>query len=188
MTNSTITTAKIYVGTYAKYNSGSINGAWLDLGDYSSAEEFLTSCADLHADEENPEFMFQDYEGFPARFYGESMSESDLDKLFAALPLIAALEDADDSTLVQLHNTACDVLNHPDDQIYDFDEEFFNMAFGDDCMKAARAASFGDLNWSDDYIRFNGYANLESVSNVRNEIDEDLIFEAFESSPNDFDL
>lgn len=27
-------TYRIYVGTYAKYSSGSIKGAWLDLEDY----------------------------------------------------------------------------------------------------------------------------------------------------------
>lgn len=54
--------AKIYVGTYAKYNNGSIEGKWLDLEDYSDKEEFYEACAELHEDEEDPEFMFQDYE------------------------------------------------------------------------------------------------------------------------------
>lgn len=27
--------AKVYVGTYAKYNNGSLSGAWLDLSDHS---------------------------------------------------------------------------------------------------------------------------------------------------------
>ena len=63
---------RIYVGTYGKYNNGSIDGKWLDLNDYSSKEEFYDACKALHPDEEDPEFMFQDYEGFPERFYGES--------------------------------------------------------------------------------------------------------------------
>ncbi len=70
MTSSTI--ARIYVGTYAKYNSGSLKGAWLDLEDYSDNDEFLAACAALHSDENDPEFMFQDYEGFPRDLYGES--------------------------------------------------------------------------------------------------------------------
>lgn len=63
--------AQIYVGTYAKYNNGSINGAWLKLEDYADAEEFHQACLELHKDEEDPELMFQDYEGFPRAFYGE---------------------------------------------------------------------------------------------------------------------
>lgn len=65
-------TARIYVGTYAKYNSGSIAGAWLDLEDHADKESFLEACAALHKDEHDPEFMFQDYEGFPESLYSES--------------------------------------------------------------------------------------------------------------------
>jgi antirestriction protein len=64
--------ARIYVGTYAKYNSGSIAGAWLDLEDYSDKEEFLAACADLHKDESDPELMFQDHEDIPAGMVSES--------------------------------------------------------------------------------------------------------------------
>lgn len=65
-------TSQVYVGTYAKYNSGSINGAWVNLERFADEEEFLAHCAELHKDEEDPEFMFQDYEGFPSRYYSES--------------------------------------------------------------------------------------------------------------------
>jgi antirestriction protein len=63
---------QVYVGTYAKYNSGSIDGAWLNLNDYSNKEEFLKACYELHKDEEDPEIMFQDFEGFPESYYYES--------------------------------------------------------------------------------------------------------------------
>lgn len=53
---------KLYVGTYKKYNEGSLAGAWLDLDDYADKEEFLEACYELHKDEEDPELMFQDYE------------------------------------------------------------------------------------------------------------------------------
>ena len=53
--------AKIYVGTYHKYNCGSIAGAWIDL-DNLDEDEFLEKCRELHKDEKDPEFMFQDFE------------------------------------------------------------------------------------------------------------------------------
>ena len=53
---------KIYVGTYNKYNNGSIAGAWLDLDDYNDAHEFIDACQDLHNDELDPELMFQDFD------------------------------------------------------------------------------------------------------------------------------
>ena len=54
---------KAYIGTYAKYNNGSIAGAWLDLTDYSDHEEFMLAARDLHKDESDPELMIQDWEG-----------------------------------------------------------------------------------------------------------------------------
>jgi len=71
-------TAQIYVGTYAKYNAGSIAGAWLNLEDYQDKDAFLKACAELHKDEEDPELMFQDFEGFPSNFYSESGIEEEL--------------------------------------------------------------------------------------------------------------
>jgi antirestriction protein len=69
-------TIQIYVGTYAKYNNGSIEGAWIDLDDMSDADTFDETIRELHKDEVDPEFMFQDYEGFPSEFYSESGLDS----------------------------------------------------------------------------------------------------------------
>jgi len=63
---------RIYVGTYRKYNEGSIKGAWLDLSAYADQEDFLTACRELHSDEKDPELMFQTFEGFPRCWYEES--------------------------------------------------------------------------------------------------------------------
>lgn len=70
--------ARIYVGTYAKYNSGSIAGDWLDLEDYADSGEFYAACRALHADEADPEFMFQDWEDIPEGMVSESSMSSDI--------------------------------------------------------------------------------------------------------------
>ncbi|THV60589.1 antirestriction protein ArdA [Chryseobacterium candidae] len=57
----------IYVATYRKYNEGSIFGEWLTLSDYSDYNELYEAMKELHRDEEDPEYMFQDYE-FPNFF------------------------------------------------------------------------------------------------------------------------
>ena len=69
MTN--IIEPKLYVGTYHKYNCGSIEGKWLTLSDYSDKKEFLEACAELHSDERDPEYMFQDCEDFLDGWYSE---------------------------------------------------------------------------------------------------------------------
>lgn len=43
------------------------------------------------------------------------------------------------------------------------DEDFFNVHFSEP-MEAVRAAYFGEYKYSDDYVRFNAYGNLKSVS------------------------
>ncbi|MGC6769517.1 hypothetical protein [Enterococcus sp. LJL51] len=47
--------------------------------------------------------------------------------------------------------------------VYDFDESFYNERFTSP-YEAARATFFGRVHWSDEYIRFNGYGNLESLT------------------------
>jgi antirestriction protein len=91
----TTTSPRLYVGTYAKYNSGSIKGAWLDLEDFADREDFLEACKKLHADEADPEFMFQDFEGFPRSLYSESSVSDDL---FAWIAL-----DSDDRELLEVY-------------------------------------------------------------------------------------
>lgn len=57
--------AKVYVGTYKKYNSGSLAGGWLSLADFSDYDAFLAACRKLHSDENDAEFLIEDTEGFP---------------------------------------------------------------------------------------------------------------------------
>lgn len=74
---------KIYVSTYAKYNNGSLDGAWVTLTDFPTYEDFVEHCRNLHRDERDPEFMVQDYEFFPDAWYSESglPSEETFDKI-----------------------------------------------------------------------------------------------------------
>ena len=72
----------VYVGTYGKYNEGSLCGLWIDLSSFSDYDEFINFCKAIHADEYNPELMAQDYEGFPRQWYNEGfMSEEDFDNI-----------------------------------------------------------------------------------------------------------
>lgn len=58
---------------------------------------------------------------------------------------------------------------------YENDEEFFNMFFADKPMEVARAIYFGDYNYNDDYVTFNGYGNLKSIDRyeMTNELEHD---------------
>ena len=72
----------VYIGTYGKYNDGLLCGLWIDLSSFNDYDEFINFCKAIHADEEDPELMAQDYEGFPRQWYNEGfMSEEDFDNI-----------------------------------------------------------------------------------------------------------
>ncbi len=158
MTNSsTITTTapRLYVGTYAKYNSGSIKGAWLDLEDFDDRDEFLAACRELHKDEADPELMFQDFEGFPKSMYSES---SVSEELFARIAL-----DEDDRELLAVY---CDNINS-DGNIEEARDRFMGKA---DTKRAwaeqylEETEQLSELpKWAENYFDFEAYAHDAEV-------------------------
>jgi antirestriction protein len=137
--------ARIYVGTFSKYNSGSIKGAWLDLENYNDKDAFLSACRELHKDESDPELMFQDYESFPRSFYSES---SVSDSLWDWLEL-----DEDDRELLAVYQ---DHVN----QDGDIDEARENFAGKFD----------SESDWAANFLEDTG--GLEGVpEHLRNYID-----------------
>lgn len=43
------------------------------------------------------------------------------------------------------------------------DEEFFNTFFSSNPMEVARTIYYGDYRYCDDYVKFDGYGNLETI-------------------------
>ena len=69
---------RVYVGTWAKYNRGSIAGGWLALNECKDYQAFMRKCKALHRSERDPEFMIQDTEDFPDGLScGDWLSEQD---------------------------------------------------------------------------------------------------------------
>ena len=48
-------------------------------------------------------------------------------------------------------------------EYYENDEEFFNTYFYNNPTEAVRSAYYGDYNYCDKYVKFDGYGNLKSV-------------------------
>ena len=67
----------VYVGTYAKYNNGNLYGEWVDLTKFDTYEDFMRYIRNLHKDERDPEFMMQDFEGYPENWYYEGGMDED---------------------------------------------------------------------------------------------------------------
>lgn len=84
---------KVYVGTYAKYNSGSIAGGWISLKSCKNYDDFLKKCYALHRDEREPELMVQDTDDFPDGLScGESFGEEEFNDVMAAIKSEEAAE------------------------------------------------------------------------------------------------
>lgn len=75
----------------------------------------------------------------------------------------------------------CMEYGNPDDAIHEFDDDFFDVYFSNK-MEVCRATFFGEINnWLDPYIRFNGYGNLESLTqNEALSIIEDALDDIYE--------
>lgn len=111
----------VYVGTYAKYNNGSLYGAWFDLTKFYDYDEFIDACRELHHDEDDPEFMFQDFENFPSVWYNEScMDEDTFDK-------IREYDDMDGDK----KDAFCEFLSEIDEDgsIEDFEERYYGRFY-----------------------------------------------------------
>lgn len=64
------------------------------------------------------------------------------------------------------------------DEIYDFsDPEYFFNEYFTSSYEAARATQFGKVNWYDNYIRFDGYGNLQSIPHINFDDYSDEIIE-----------
>ena len=55
------------------------------------------------------------------------------------------------------------------------DKEFFDCYFDGDTLGAVRAVCYGTYNYSDDYVKFDAYGNLESGSQW--DVQEDILLE-----------
>ena len=77
---------RIYVGTWAKYNAGSLSGEWLALKDYDNYSELYEVMRAIHEDEIDPEPMIQDCEDFPEGFsvVSGSLSEEEYNDIMKA--------------------------------------------------------------------------------------------------------
>jgi hypothetical protein len=80
--------------------------------------------------------------------------------------VIDIINDMNEAELVQLNNEYCQSAQYNDNEIFTNDDDFFATFFDGDTIGAVRAVSYGDYNYSHNYVKFNGYGNLESFSYI----------------------
>ena len=81
--------------------------------------------------------------------------------------IIRELKSMSDSDLVDVHNKYCETMGYYDDTIYENDKYFLDEHFS--CpSELARAICYGEYDYTDDYVMFDGYGNLKTFDNVTN--------------------
>ena len=150
----------LYCGTYGKYNSGNLSGMWLNVSTFDDYEDFVNFCLAIHADEEYPELMFQDFENMPDSLYHESMGEKGFEKIMEYCELcddysVEAVDDflEWDSTddLDRMHDAYVGVYDSEEDfarelvsDCYDLDNMMGSLACYFDYEAFARDLFMGD--------------------------------------------
>lgn len=161
--------SRVYVGTYEKYNNGSLFGEWVDLTQFSNIDEFYKYIRRLHKDEPDPEFMFQDWENIPSVFISESYispaiwdlmnSGVDMDIIFALAEylqneddLIKIIENGDFTVYYDVNNDedlGYEIVDNVYGGVENLGKETLESYFGYD--------SFGrDLQLEGTFIPFEG--------------------------------
>ena len=137
----------LYCGTYGKYNSGNLRGMWVDLSTFDSYDDFLNFCKAIHADEEDPELMYQDYENMPGSLYHESMGEEGFEKIMEYCELcddysVSAVDDflewSSSDDLGRMHDAYVGVYDSEED----FAEEIVSDCYDLDNMMGSLACYF----------------------------------------------
>lgn len=163
---------KVYVGTYGKYNDGSLQGEWITLDEVPNYEFFCQILHAIHYDESDPEFMFQDYECFPECLYSESFID---EETFDKIKEYAELDDNDRSAMDAYLNLGHDFdieemkekyqgkFDSEEDfaeyivgECYDIDTMMGNLACYFDYERFARDIFMGDYEFENGHV-FNSY-------------------------------
>ena len=142
----------LYCGTYGKYNSGKLCGMWVNVSTFDSYEDFKTFCLAIHADEEDPELMFQDFANMPRSLYHESMGAEEFENILKYCDLCDEYNvSAVDDFLEWFSPEDFDRMDDAYMGVYDSEEDFAREIVND-CYDIEKM--MGDLAYYFDYEAF----------------------------------
>ena len=144
----------LYCGTYGKYNSGNLSGMWLNVSTFDDYEDFVNFCLAIHADENYPELMYQDFANIPDSLCSESMGAEEFENILKYCDLcdeygVSAVDDFlewySPEDLDMMHDSYAGVYDSEEDfaretvnECYDLEKMMGNLAYYFDYEKLAR--------------------------------------------------
>lgn len=152
---------KVFVSNLAKYNAGELNGQWTSLPVDDVNKDILDKL-DLGGNSKHgyhDEWFISDYEApFKISEYAD---------LYQLNELANSLLENNIDTLEDAYNFLDDKEATGCEDVYPFDDDFFDMMFSSR-LEVARAVFFGNIqNWQDPYIYLNVYGNCETMNDYQ---------------------
>ncbi len=152
------TTIKVFVSNVGAYNAGALTGEWTtlpvkDVKTIFEADRKKNGKLEGYGEE----YFITDYEA--------PFEVKEFENLIELNKLAKALKDSQLDTIEDVFYS----LENPE-EVYitepvEFDEDTFEeLTSGMSRVEVARAATFGDINWSDDLIKINDVGNLETLT------------------------
>lgn len=148
---------KVFVSNLGAYNAGELTGEWVQLP--------VKNIKDIYKRDREKfgnvlgygeEYFITDYEA-PFKI-------SECDNLNELNKLAKSFKENELKTIEDVY----DFLEDPGEilePLYEFNGDLSEIADGMTAQEVGRAVFFGNIwNWNDDYIRFDGYGNFESLS------------------------
>lgn len=167
---------KIFLTDLTECVNGALKGEWIDLSKVSDTEEAL----ELANIPSNHEFFITDYEScFKINEY------DNIDNLIEKASLVEEFDDELDMLEYILDNYSDREYHNL--LVFDDLDEMLQCCCDNDPLEAARMVYFGNIQfWNDDYFRFDGYGNIESLNQYQYEkelldLKNELLQEYFES-------
>lgn len=88
--------------------------------------------------------------------------------------VVEYLDNLSTEDLIAVHNEYCQ-HNGYEYEIYENDDDFFETYFQGKVTDAIRAVFYGEYSYPEKYVRFDGYANLDTTDHPEEWIDTDDI-------------
>jgi hypothetical protein len=119
------------------------------------------------------------------------MNGSDDEQYNRALAILVGYEEEDKliglayicetfSSLEELYNSLGDTSGlHCEEYFQNDDENLENLLSGKSVADIIKTALMGDYRWSDDFVRLDGYANLESTNYLPYEVDFNDMYDRY---------
>lgn len=85
------------------------------------------------------------------------------------------LDDLSDDEKLDLYNRYCEYNDDPESMIYPNDDDFLETMFGTNVNDVARAVYYGDYKYTDKYIKFDGYGNLQTYYESYDALEDNFV-------------